>query len=333
MMDIRAVLCLVLVGTVLASPAHPSNPHADKNFCPQDANAHFLYADPDDCTKYFACAHGVNYLKTCQANLRFSNVHQVCVYPGSVYDTCNQTTTNSAPTSGSKPTPTVPGSTPVHANPNPHEAKNQCPQGPNATSFLYVDPDDCSKFFTCSNGVNILMDCPNGLHFNDVLKTCVHRGSSEDTCEINQAIKKCREGAASLIPHPHACQRYFNCSNDQSGVMYARYLPFENECVFPNVFDAVTESCMSHKSATCAGISKPSPWECDYKYTWCVKSHCIPCLAPSCVGLSDGFHADPLRPIQYVRCEDDYVVEKLQCPPGRRYWNDALKRCVFYYYY
>ncbi|CAG8672316.1 13559_t:CDS:1, partial [Ambispora leptoticha] len=31
---------------------------------------------------------------------------------------------------------------------------------------------DCSKFVTCSNGIAYEMDCPLGLHFNDVLKVC-----------------------------------------------------------------------------------------------------------------------------------------------------------------
>ncbi|RUS73345.1 hypothetical protein EGW08_018897, partial [Elysia chlorotica] len=203
---------------------------------------------------------------------------------------------------------------------NPHEAKNRCSQEPNAGTHLYADPDDCSKYFTCSNGVNFLMSCPANLHFSNRHQTCVHRGSRFDECEIEQAIQKCRDGFQGIIPHPHVCQRYFNCSIDLSQQQYMyrlSFLPFEDECFYPEVFDSVTGKCMSNKNATCAGISKPKKYYCDYKRTGCPVAHCIPCRyrAGNCEGLADGYHVHSSKGYpRFMRCEDGYYLDELVCP-------------------
>ncbi len=47
-----------------------------------------------------------------------------------------------------------------------------CPPLQDGIVVLYPNPDDCSTFFSCNNGVPILMPCPDGLHFNDKLDVC-----------------------------------------------------------------------------------------------------------------------------------------------------------------
>lgn len=42
---------------------------------------------------------------------------------------------------------------------------------PNEPS-LYPDPDDCTKFYQCSNGLEYLKSCPAGLHFNPFILVC-----------------------------------------------------------------------------------------------------------------------------------------------------------------
>ncbi|KAK3752252.1 hypothetical protein RRG08_064273 [Elysia crispata] len=330
---------LALMAVSNASPRVRRNPHAAKNRCPQGPNpSDFLYADPDDCSQYFSCSHGVNIPMPCPVGLHFSNTLQFCTYPDSIFDTCGRTTASPVSTSSSAPSPapssssapsTAPNSNSVQASPNPHAAKNQCPQGPTPPTHLYADPDDCSKFFMCSNGVNILMSCPADLHFSNRKQTCVHRGDVDDTCEIDQAVKKCQDGYQGIIPHPIVCQRYFNCSNDLSQRFLSPYLPFENECRYPEVFDSVSNQCMSHKNATCSGISRPFKYFCDYLYTRCPRSHCIPCsLAANCVGLPDGYHVHSAKgyPV-FARCEDEYAMEELVCPPPRRI-DETLRSCV-----
>ncbi|GFS27911.1 peritrophin-1 [Elysia marginata] len=304
-MALRLALFLAVIAAAAASPR-----------CPQEANApSFLYADPDDCTKFYMCSGGVNIPMSCPANLRFSNVNMTCAHPGSVHDTCGNPNPNPNP-----PTPaasTSSGSGPSSTTPNPYAAKNQCPKGPNPPPHLYADPDDCSQFFMCSNGVNILLACPSGLHFSNYRDTCVHRGSSYDECEVEQAIRKCREGSADVLPHPHICHAYFNCSKDPSRILMSNFKPFEMECRFPEVFDPSTKQCVGRRSATCDAIRKTTGHPCDYRYWWCRTRYCVPpCLrAASCIGQSDGFHAHSGGQLnRYVLCQDEYVVSIRQCP-------------------
>ena len=54
--------------------------------------------------------------------------------------------------------------------PGPDES---CPAvDPLDHTVLLPNPADCSTFFSCSNGVPILMHCPDGLHFNAELDVC-----------------------------------------------------------------------------------------------------------------------------------------------------------------
>ena len=39
-------------------------------------------------------------------------------------------------------------------------------------TVLLPNPEDCSSFFSCSNGVPILMHCPDGLEFNSEVDVC-----------------------------------------------------------------------------------------------------------------------------------------------------------------
>ncbi len=39
-------------------------------------------------------------------------------------------------------------------------------------NVLLPNPADCSSFYSCNNGVAILMHCPDGLYFNDELEVC-----------------------------------------------------------------------------------------------------------------------------------------------------------------
>ena len=177
---------LALIAMTAASTRVRRNPNADKNQCPQGPNAGIhLYADPDDCTKYFTCSNGFNFPMSCPAGLRFSNTYLTCAEPNTFFDTCQEQQASSTPA--------------------PRAATNRCPQGVNPGPFLYVDAEDCSRFYMCANGLNVPMSCPAGLHFSDELQTCVRRGSENDICEVERAVRRCRAGQQWVIPHRHLC--------------------------------------------------------------------------------------------------------------------------------
>lgn len=46
-----------------------------------DPNEPSLYPDPDDCTKYYQCSNGLEYLRNCPAGLNFSPSELVCDWP------------------------------------------------------------------------------------------------------------------------------------------------------------------------------------------------------------------------------------------------------------
>ncbi len=52
-------------------------------------------------------------------------------------------------------------------------SNNGCPPlDPPGRTVLLPDPTSCEHFYSCSNGVAILMHCPDGLHFNAELDVC-----------------------------------------------------------------------------------------------------------------------------------------------------------------
>ncbi len=53
------------------------------------------------------------------------------------------------------------------------EPEQQCPEVDKGDhTVLLPNPADCSTFFSCSNGVAILMKCPDGLYFYAKLDVC-----------------------------------------------------------------------------------------------------------------------------------------------------------------
>ena len=48
----------------------------------------------------------------------------------------------------------------------------ECPKFYTPFTVLLPNPADPSTFFSCSNGVPILMNCPDGLIFNDKIDHC-----------------------------------------------------------------------------------------------------------------------------------------------------------------
>ncbi len=53
------------------------------------------------------------------------------------------------------------------------EPEQKCPEvDPLDHTVLLPNPADCSTFYSCSNGVPIRMNCPDGLEFNAELDVC-----------------------------------------------------------------------------------------------------------------------------------------------------------------
>ncbi len=80
-------------------------------------------------------------------------------------------------------------------------SNSECPAvDPLDHTVLLPCPGNCADFYSCSNGVAILMHCPDGLHFNAEL----------DVCDW-PACAKCEDGATEL-PAGVKCHNDPKCS-------------------------------------------------------------------------------------------------------------------------
>ncbi len=110
-------------------------------------------------------------------------------YPAFLECFVNLGSTNTGSTGQSVNTTTT--STPV-------TGQGECPAvDPLDHTVLLPNPEDCSSYFSCSNGVPILMHCPDGLYFNDEL----------DVCDWPRNV--------SCIPGKYGCVDSALCSLDQ----------------------------------------------------------------------------------------------------------------------
>ncbi|CAH1280472.1 unnamed protein product [Diabrotica balteata] len=163
---------------------------ADKEYFP------YIY----DCSKYYECSNGIPVLMDCPTgelwNIKINN----CDWPANV-DCSYVVTTSGAPTAAPTQAPTqAPTEAPTEAPTQPPteaptEAPTQPPTdapteaptevptdapGPNTTPEIICKQDntyfpymyDCAKYYECSNGKPILMTCPTGQLWNNLLKTC-----------------------------------------------------------------------------------------------------------------------------------------------------------------
>ena len=58
-------------------------------------------------------------------------------------------------------------------------ASVECPPG---DDVLIADPDDCTKFYECCNGIPIPMSCPENMCFNSDLSVCDYCGGGLTEC-------------------------------------------------------------------------------------------------------------------------------------------------------
>ncbi len=96
------------------------------------------------------------------------------------------------------------------------QAAGECPAiDPIDHTVLLPNPADCASFFSCSQGVAILMHCPDGMHFNDNLDTCDwpenakcngFTGGCTDGCGLLATLWNCTKGNCT-----HDCLTLMEC--------------------------------------------------------------------------------------------------------------------------
>lgn len=138
-----------------------------------DDNTYFPYIF--DCSKYYECSNGIPVLMDCPAGELWNIIINNCDWPDNV-DCSYVVTTSAKPTSAAPDTSTsatqsTPSQVPTEstAAPGPYTTPDLiCTDENNYFPYIY----DCSKYYECSNGVPVLMDCPKGEFWNIKLNNC-----------------------------------------------------------------------------------------------------------------------------------------------------------------
>lgn len=102
-------------------------------------------------------------------------------------------------------------------------------------------PGDCSKFYRCSNGQLIIMDCSSGLYFDNNLKVC--NWPDQVTCNSN-GIKENYSCSPTidLTPLPGNCSQFYRCINNVQTIL---------SCPSGYLFDRVTKTCNLANQVNC----------------------------------------------------------------------------------
>ncbi|XP_018337851.1 PREDICTED: uncharacterized protein LOC108745930 [Trachymyrmex septentrionalis] len=154
----------------------------------------------DSCTEYYLCSEGEKVLQYCLEGLHFNVTIQMCDYP---QKKCNLNT------SGPQPIPTV--------------ALNICPLD-SIQQILLPHECNCTQYYECIDGKQILRDCSDGLHYDYVRQICnvpIEAKCNDFTTTIPQSSfptipdsSKCYD-ENNEIPHENDCRFYYKCNNGE----------------------------------------------------------------------------------------------------------------------
>lgn len=121
---------------------------------------------------------------------------------------------------------------------------------------LRASSTDCGAFEMCAGGEWQTIRCPNGLHFNEELKSCDYpknakcnvEGRTEDPPALMNDCPS--EGSGKLLGHPK-CDYFYICDNG---------VPFEQHCGKYQHFNVAASICDWPANAMCvAGAAVEQP--------------------------------------------------------------------------
>jgi len=149
--------CLSTTGpqtTVMTTPTTPSTTTTQRPSGPCQSPDGVFPLSPDACAnEYYICVNGIAYLTFCNFGGIFDPLYLTCVPAGTA--SCQQTTRPIVTTPAPGETTTIGG-------------PFVCP----APDGLFDNPADCDTYYSCSNSIPILQQCPPGTAFNPTINTC-----------------------------------------------------------------------------------------------------------------------------------------------------------------
>jgi hypothetical protein len=142
---------------------------------PETENATFI-ANPNNCSEFWGCENGVPTLMSCPGGLYFCSEKNICAWvwdPDCKFD-CVITKTNLVPAAKEFVSEkVVPAAVPT------------CPPQNDDIVIYLPDPDDCNRYYECSNGVAVAMRCPDNLYFCSQKNSCDWIWDSECRFDCN----------------------------------------------------------------------------------------------------------------------------------------------------
>ncbi|XP_067375183.1 chondroitin proteoglycan 2-like [Channa argus] len=281
---LTAGLCLIIA--VLASATHIDQ------FCNGKKNGD--YSNPNDPNSYITCSNGLTYVRYCQAGLIFRESTDRCDWP------------TAAVPSGTTPTAT----TTACAGTIDEFCKGK-------RDGDYTNPKNQYTFYTCSNGLTYLRDCPAGLIFRESLDMCdwpttpAPKGcnstpktttTTKPAGPIDQFCKGKRDGDYT---NPKNQYTFYTCSN---GLTYLR------DCPAGLIFRESLDICDWPTTAP------PSD-----KTTKATKTACAGTIDQFCKGKRDGDYTNPKNQYTFYTCSNGLTYLR-DCPAGLIF-NESLDIC------
>ncbi|KAL4712149.1 hypothetical protein ACJJTC_011010 [Scirpophaga incertulas] len=144
-----------------------TSPKKLPNGCPADFSIHYLLPHETDCSKFYSCGNGIKYSMQCAQGTLFDQSSQICNWPSLVNCHSGVSTTTASILSSSISTT----SRPTSIGENDDKLSNGCPAD-FAVHQLLPHETDCGKFYSCSNGNKIAMNCAPGTLFDFKNQIC-----------------------------------------------------------------------------------------------------------------------------------------------------------------
>ncbi|CAG7822910.1 unnamed protein product, partial [Allacma fusca] len=236
--------------------------HASSGFeCPNYLQGE--YADVEDCASYYRCQNGIAYGHECPEGLYFNQEELTCDWPQNV--DCGH-----------------------HHGAIPGTKRDLGLYLPGiAFCFGRLDgeyryPEDCGKFYHCSNELTYLKDCPSILHFSEITRRC--EWPHEANCtggsipipsttaipttstttvptrpvtspfETTQSSENftCEDKECGRYPDPGDCSAYYICGENKTHVGH-------KQCPDGLLFNPIILDCDLPENVNCNGTSSTTP--------------------------------------------------------------------------
>lgn len=238
-----------------------ANKRLKRQVCDQSMD---LTAVPGDCNKFYRCANGQLFIMDCSSGLHFDQNMKICNWPD-------------------------------QANCKTGEVNLGC----TAESDLTQDPEDCSKYYRCANGVLSSYSCQDGLYFDSNLKVC--NWPSLVQCKYSKPAG-C-DPSIDLTQAPNDCSKFYRCVNGVLSVLScpSGYL-FDTNAKACNPSSQVT-SCYSSPSCSSSIDLTPVPGDCSQFYR-CVNN--VQSILNCPYGYLFDRTAKTCKPANEVNCNSKY---------------------------